>query len=50
MTIPFTKWYIKSYSKYNEYIQIINALKNNDLTTLNKNLKIMASNIKIYNG
>lgn len=48
--IPFTKWYIKSYSKYNEYIQIINALKNNDLTTLNKNLKIMASNIKIYNG
>ncbi len=48
--IPFAKWYIKSYSKYNEYIQIINALKNNDLTTLNKNLKTMASNIKIYNG
>lgn len=44
---PFSKWYIKSYSNFNKYIQIIEAKQNNDLSTLNKNLKILASNIKI---
>lgn len=48
--VPFTKWYVKSYSKYSDYLQVINALINDDLTTLNKNLKLMASNIKICNG
>jgi len=46
---PFTKWYVKSYSNYYQYIKIINAIKNNDLTTLNKNLKLLANNIKIIN-
>jgi hypothetical protein len=48
--IPYSKWYVKSYSRYSDYIKIIEAIKNNDLTSLNKNLKLMASNIIIVDG
>jgi hypothetical protein len=44
---PFTKWYVMSYSDYYKYKKIIEAIKNNDLSSLNKNLKLLASNIKI---
>lgn len=44
---PFTKWYIMSYSDYYKYKKIIESIKNNDLSSLNKNLKLLASNIKI---
>jgi len=44
---PFTKWYVMSYSDYYKYKKIIEALKNNDLDSLNKNLKLLALNIQI---
>ena len=44
---PQCKWYIKSYAEYNKYIKIINALLNDKIDLLNKNLKLMASEIKI---
>jgi hypothetical protein len=44
---PFTKWYVMSYSDYYKYKKIIEALKNNDLESLNKNLKLLALNIQI---
>jgi hypothetical protein len=42
---PFTKWYIKGYSNHTKYMTIIEAIKNNDLTNLNKNLKSIAKRI-----
>ena len=45
--IPFSKWYVKSYSCYYQYKKIIEAIKNNDLQSLNKNLKVLANKIKI---
>ena len=47
---PFSKWYVKSYSNYNDYINIIEAMRNKDFSTLNKNLKMLANNLKIING
>ena len=47
--IPFTKWYIKSYSDYYKYSKIIDAIKNNNFDTLNKNLKLLANELKIIN-
>lgn len=44
---PFTKWYIKYYSDYYKYAKIIDCIENNKLDSLNKNLKLEASNIKI---
>jgi hypothetical protein len=44
---PSCKWYIKSYAEYYKYIKIIDTLVNNKLESLNKNLKLMASEIKI---
>ena len=44
---PHTKWYVQSYSDYYKYATIIEALENKDLTTLNKNLKLLAKQIKI---
>lgn len=44
---PFTKWYIKCYSDYYKYAKIIDCIENNKLDSLNKNLKLEASNIKI---
>ena len=45
--IPFSKWYIKSYSDYYKYCKIIEAIKNNNFDNLNKNLKILANELKI---
>ena len=45
--IPFTKWYVKSYSDYYKYVSIIKALRNNNLDELNKNLKLLAQKLKI---
>jgi hypothetical protein len=45
--IPHTKWYVKSYSNYYQYVRIIDALKENNLDKLNKNLKLLANNTKI---
>ncbi len=44
---PFSKWYVKSYSDYYKYVSIIKALKNNNFDELNKNLKLLANNLKI---
>lgn len=46
---PSFKWYIKSYAEYYKNNTIINALKNNKVDELNKNLKLFASEIKIIN-
>jgi len=45
--IPFSKWYVKSYSGYYQYKKIIEAIKTDDLNSLNKNLKVLANKIKI---
>lgn len=44
---PFSKWYVKSYSDYYKYVTIIKALRNNNFDELNKNLKLLANNLKI---
>jgi hypothetical protein len=44
---PHCKWYIKSYAEYYKYIKIIDALLNDKVDSLNKNLKLLASEIKI---
>ena len=40
---PSCKWYIKSYAVYYKYIKVIDALLNNKVDLLDKNLKILAS-------
>lgn len=47
---PFSKWYVKSYTNYYKYLEVIKAIKNNDFSTLNKNLKLLASNIEIIDS
>lgn len=44
---PFTKWYVKGYSELAKYAKIIDAILNNTVDKLNKNLKMLAKNIKI---
>ena len=44
---PFTKWYVKSYHEIYKYDKIITAIKTNDFSKLNKNLKVLANNITI---
>lgn len=44
---PGCKWYIKSYAEYYKYVKIIDALLNGKIESLDKNLKLMASEIKI---
>ena len=44
---PFTKWYIKGYSEMTKYAKIVDAIKNNTVDKLNKNLKTLAKRIKI---
>ena len=41
----FTKWYIKGYSNLTKYMSIIEAIKANDLSKLNKNLKTLAKKV-----
>ena len=36
-----------SYSDFYKYKKIIESIKNNDIESINKNLKLLASNIKI---
>lgn len=43
--LPFLKWYIKSYSEFTMYNKIIDAIRNNKLDTLNKNLLTKAKKI-----
>lgn len=43
--LPFSKWYIKSYSKINEFKKIIKAIENNKVDSLNKNLKLKANEL-----
>ena len=54
---PFKKWYIKGYSEQTKYFRICNAIINNTINDLNKNVKTIAKkveaifdnkNIKIY--
>jgi len=42
---PFSKWYIKCYSRINELRKIIKAIDENNVESLNKNLKIKAKHI-----
>jgi hypothetical protein len=47
---PFTKWYVKGYSNQVKYMNIIDALLNNTVNDLNKNLKTIATHIKSIDG
>jgi hypothetical protein len=40
--VPFTKWYVKMYHKKYEYDKIIDAIQNDKLNDLNKNLRCKA--------
>jgi len=44
---PFNKWYVKSYSDFYKYSKIIEALRTNDSSGLNKNLKLELKKCKI---
>ena len=44
---PHSKWYIQGYAEHYRNIKIIDALKENKIDELNKNLKIIAKNTKI---
>jgi hypothetical protein len=44
---PHSKWYVQSYAEYYRYLSIIKALKSKDLSSLNKNLKLLALQIQI---
>lgn len=53
--VPFTKWYVKMYHKMYEINKIFNAIENDTINELNKNLKCKAkvfeeamNNYKIY--
>lgn len=45
--IPFKKWYIKMYHDIYKYKKIKDCLNSNDLSKLDKNLKLKATNVKI---
>jgi hypothetical protein len=40
--IPFTKWYVKKYHKRYDYSKIYDAIENDTIDKLNKNLKTIA--------
>ena len=44
---PSYKWYLKSYAEYYKYNVIIEAIINNNIDSLNDNLKLLASEISI---
>jgi len=44
---PFAKWYLKGYSSSTRMIKILEAIETNTVNKLNKNLKLIAKNIKI---
>jgi len=43
--LPFSKWYVKSYSKINEFKKIIKAIEHDKIDSLNKNLKLKAKDL-----
>lgn len=45
--IPFKKWYVKKYLNKYKYEKIIDAIENNKLDDLNKNLKMKAKKITV---
>lgn len=47
---PFTKWYIKGYSNQTKYMKVIEAIINNTINDLNKNLKTLAKQIISIDG
>src|SRR5919108_4420733 len=47
---PFSKWYVKGYSHNSQLVKMINAILNNTINELNKNLKTKAKRIKEING
>jgi len=47
---PFTKWYIKGYSNLTKYMKIIEAITDNKINKLNKNLKMIARKIISINN
>jgi hypothetical protein len=47
---PFSKWYIKGYSNLTKYMKVIEAILNNKVNELNKNLKTIAKNIISINS
>lgn len=47
---PFTKWYIKGYSEMTKYAKIVDAIINEKVDNLNKNLKMIAKTIIAING
>lgn len=47
---PFTKWYVKGYSNQVKYMNIVDALLNDTVDKLNKNLKTIARKIKSIDG
>jgi hypothetical protein len=40
---PFSKWYVKGYSNHTKYTKILNAIYNDTIDELNKNLKTLMS-------
>lgn len=46
--VPFTKWYVKMYHKMYEYRKILEAIENDTIDKLNKNLKCKALSIQKY--
>lgn len=44
---PFTKWNIKGYSDISKYSRVTNAVENGTISKLDKNLKVLAKNVKI---
>lgn len=47
---PFSKWYVKGYSNLTQYVKVIEAILNNKVNELNKNLKIIAKSIVSINN
>ena len=47
---PFSKWHIKGYSNIIKYMRIIDAITNNTIDNLNKNLKMIAKRIISINN
>ena len=47
---PYTKWYIKGYIESTKYSKIFDAIANNTVDKLSKQLKKIASTILINNG
>jgi len=46
--VPFTKWYVKMYHKKYEYDKIFDAIENNTINKLNKNLKCKCLAFKAF--